>query len=399
MGEVLALLGGEPVRGGEKAWPVWPVFDRSEEAAVLSVLRSGKWWYGEEVAAFEREFAAFQDAKYCVSCSNGTVALEIVLQALGIGPGDEVLVPPYTFVATASAVMRVGATPVFVDVDASWCLDVEQVAAAVTPRTKALMPVHFGGRVCDMERMRSVAVAHGLVLIEDACHSWGSKWQGKGTGALGRCGVFSFQHSKNITSGEGGAIVTDDEELADLCRSIANCGRGKDGPWYYHVNIGTNARITEMQGALLRAQLSRLESQTVHRERNGQYLDAALGAIAGLTPQAGDTRITRRAYHLYCLHLDAARFGCSRAQFIRAAEAEGLTVSAGYPITLCEQPAIQKFYAAQGRELPLCPVAHDLSHSGGMWLLHAQLLGSEEDMEDVVAIVEKIQAHAASIPA
>ena len=150
--------------------------DETEREALLQVLESGKWFFGERVKAFEKEYAAFQGAKHCISCNSGTAAAEIILQALGIGKGDEVLVPPYTFIATASAVLRVGATPVFVDVDDNWCMDHRRIRAAITPRTKAIMPVHFGGLICDMDKFNAVAERHGLILIEDACHCWGGRW-------------------------------------------------------------------------------------------------------------------------------------------------------------------------------------------------------------------------------
>ena len=158
----LAVFGGAPVRGPEKAWPSWPQFDDAERAALLGVLESGKWFYGDRVAAFEGEYAAFQGARHCVTANSGTTALEIVLQAMGIGPGDEVIVPPFTFVATASAVLRVGARPVFADLDSTWCLDPDRVAEALTPRTKAIMPVHFGGRFCDMDRLCDIAADAGI---------------------------------------------------------------------------------------------------------------------------------------------------------------------------------------------------------------------------------------------
>jgi dTDP-4-amino-4,6-dideoxygalactose transaminase len=221
----LAIHGGSPVRGPEKSWPSWPVFDDTERKALSEVFEAGEWWYGKRVAQFEQEYAEFQDAKYCITCTSGTTAGEICLQAIGIKPGDEVIVPPYTFYATASMVGRMGGTPVFVDVDDSWCMNPDLIEGAITPKTKAIMPVHFGGRVADMDRINALADKHGLVVIEDACHSWGSKWRGKGTGALGKCGIFSFQASKNINAAEGGAILTDDEDIANMCRSITNCGR------------------------------------------------------------------------------------------------------------------------------------------------------------------------------
>ncbi len=393
----LALHGGAPVRDGEKKWPGWPVHDESERNALLAVLESGRWFFDERVAEFEKAYAAFQGAEHCIACNSGTAAGEIILQALGIGVGDEVIVPPYTFIATASAVLRVGATPVFADLDAAWCLDADQVEAVITPRTRAIMPVHFGGRICDMDKLNAVSERHGIAIIEDACHSWGGAWKGCGTGTLGRCGFFSFQVSKNITAGEGGAIVTNDAALAARCRSLVNCGRGEAGsPWYHHVNVGTNARLTEFQAAILLCQLKRLEAQTLLRERNAAVLDHGLGAIEGLTPQRGSNRITRRAYHLYCMRIDEASFGCSRDHFVQAAQAEGLPITAGYPMPLYRQPVfghVQNHDYSKYR----CPVTEDLCYKSGMWFLHQLLLASEADMQDIIAIARKIKDNAAEL--
>jgi len=186
----LAVNGGNPVRSKGKTWPAWPVHDERERTALLDVLESGKWFFGDRVKAFEAAYADFQGAQHCITCNSGTAAAEIILQAFGIGQGDEVLVPPYTFVATASAVLRVGATPVFVDVDDTWCMDPDLAEAAITPRTRAIMPVHFGGRICDMDKMNDIAEKYGIPVIEDACHCWGGQWKGKGAGTLGACGFF-----------------------------------------------------------------------------------------------------------------------------------------------------------------------------------------------------------------
>ncbi len=394
----LALLGGTPVRDSQKSWPSWPIFDQTERQALLEVFDSGKWWYGERVAQFEQEYAAFQDAQFCVTVSSGTTAGEVLLQAIDLQPGDEVIVPPYTFYATASMVVRMGGVPIFVDVDDSWCMNPDLIEEAITPRTRAIMPVHLGGRICDMDRINEIAEKHGLIVLEDACHSWGGKWKGKGTGALGKAGIFSFQASKNINAAEGGAIVTDDEELAELCRSITNCGRSKEGAWYAHPNLGTNARITEFQGAILSAQLTRLEAQTQTRATNGAILNEKLAAIEGLTPQPDDERITRRAYHLYCLRLDPDQFGCSRNKAVEAAEAEGLSViSEGYAIPLYEQPSIANAPNAPDYSKRECPVARDICARSGIWIGHPALLGSEDDMLDIVAIFEKIKKNASAL--
>ncbi len=388
----LAIKGGAPVRDTGRTWPAWPVHDEREHRAVLEVLESGKWFFGDRVKAFEAAYAAFQGARHCITCNSGTAAAEIILQALGIGPGDEVLVPPYTFVATASAVLRVGATPIFVDVDDTWCMDPDLADAAITPRTRAIMPVHFGGRICDMDRMNDIAAKHGIPVIEDACHCWGGQWKGKGAGTLGACGFFSFQASKNITAGEGGAIVTDDEELAGEIRSRVNCGRPPSGtPWYHHINVGTNARMTEFQAAILSCQLERMEEQMLLRARNAAQLNHGFEGIPGLTPQRTSNRNSRRAYHLYCLRFDEAAFGCSREKFVRAANAEGWPVSAGYPLPLYKQPVFLG--------LPLhdyngcsCPVAEDLCSRSGLWFAHQLLLGSEQDMKDILEITIKIKS-------
>lgn len=393
----LAVHGGEPVRGPDKSWPKWPIFGDAERRALNEVLESGKWWYGERVARFERDYAAFQDAQYCVTCTSGTTALELCLQVLGIGHGDEVIVPPYTFVATASAVARVGATPVFVDIDESWTLDPSQLEAAISPQTKAIIPVHFGGRIADMDRINAIAAEHELTVIEDACHSWGGKWKGKGTGALGYAGVFSFQASKNITAGEGGAILTDHEDFAEMCRSVANCGRVPDSPWYAHHHMGTNARLTEFAAALLSAQLSRLEEHTRIREENAAYLNEELSTIEGVIPQPNDPRITRRAYHLYCFRVNPEEFGCSRDQFVTAARAEGMTLGPGYPHPLYKQPVFERTSGTQDYSKCHCPVAEDLCYRSAVFFTHPMLLSSRDDMRDIVRIVQKVKEHASEL--
>lgn len=393
----LASKGGQPVRQAGKTWPKWPVFDDLERKAIQEVLDSGKWFYDQRVKKFEQEYAAFQDAKFCVSCNSGTAGLEILLQALGVGPGDEVIVPPYTFVATASAVMRVGATVIFVDVDETWNLNPDLIEVAITPRTKVILPVHFGSAVADMDRINAIAAKHGLKVIEDACHSWGSKWKGKGTGALGAGGAFSFQMSKNITAGEGGAILTDDEDFADMCRSISNCGRLKGSAWYEHMVVGTNSRMGEFAAAILSAQLTRLEGQTLHRETNGAFLNERLGVIEGIVPQPGDPRMTRRAYHLYGMKIDPERFGCSRDKVVEAAKAEGLPCGGGYFQPLHKQPVFVNHQGGPDYTKVQCPVADAMCYKKVLWFPHQFLLGSQQDMQDIVDIFMKIKENASEL--
>lgn len=382
----LAINGGAPIRSAQRPWPAWPVFGDAERRGLNDVLESGKWWYGERLRAFETDYAAYQGAAHCVACNSGTAAAEIFFQAIGIGPGDEVIVPPYTFFATASSVARIGAAPVFADVDDSWCLDPKAVEAAITPRTKAIVPVHFGGRIADMDRLGAIAEEYGLVILEDACHAWGARWRDRGAGVIGHAGVFSFQQSKNITAAEGGAITTNDEEIADKCRALINCGRRKGAEWYCHAYIGTNARMNEFAAAILSAQLTRLEEQNETRRANAALIDAGIAGIEGLIPQPGDERITRRGYHLYCLRIDPELFGCTRAQFIKAAEAEGLPISAGYAMPLYKQEVWEGRY-----DDCVCPVSEDLCTRSAMWLLHPMLLASPDDARDIAAICHKLK--------
>jgi len=402
----LALLGGEPVHKG--GWPTWPVHDEREREALLGVLESGKWWYGERVREFEEKFAAFQDAKFAITCTSGTTALELALIGAGIGAGQEVIVPPYTFVATASAVLKANAVPVFVDIDLDTLnLDPEQIEAAITEKTAAIVPVHFAGLPADMDRILAIARKHRLRVIEDAAHAWGSQWRGKGCGALGDLGGFSFQASKNITAGEGGIVLTDSPELADTVRSLSNVGRGKDKPWYEHYLPGGNCRMTEFHAALLLAQLTRLAEQTERRARNAAILNAGLAGIEGLRTLREDSRATRRSYHLYGMRLIASEFGCSRAKFLDALSAEGIPSSPGYPHPLYRNPLFQRsgtgpaycpvscpYYGKAVDYTKVCCPNAEQACSEIVWLFQTMLLGSEEDMGDIVAAVRKVRQHA-----
>jgi dTDP-4-amino-4,6-dideoxygalactose transaminase len=381
------------------------MWDARERDGLLDALESGEWWYGKRVKQFEAEFAAFQDARFGVTASSGTIALETMLQALDIGPGDEVIVPPYTFIATASAVLRVGAIPVFADIEAdTWCLDPNDVLRKITARTKAIMPVHFSGRIVDMDLYNEMGRQHNILILEDACHSWGGKWNGKGTGALGRCGAFSFQVSKNVASAEGGIILTNDEALAEQCRSITNCGRVAGGAWYEHGNIGSNLRLTEFQAALLLAQLSRLEEHTLRRQVNGAFLTERLRDIPGICVVREDPRITRRAYHLYTLRIEPQTLGITRKQFVDALAAEGVPASEGYGRPLYKMAVFQNLKGMRANpgialdytqvNCPVCERACDET----VWLFHTLLLADASAMRDVVSAIEKVVSHAHDVP-
>jgi dTDP-4-amino-4,6-dideoxygalactose transaminase len=401
----LAISGGKPVR--ETPFSNWPVFDSTEENALLEVLRSGKWWYGKNVQEFEQQFSRYQDAEFGITCCNGTIALELGMKALGLQAGDEVLVPAYTFIATATSVLQLRAVPVFVDVDPDTAnINLDLAEQAITPRTRAMIVVHFGGLPVDLDRAKQIASKHNLFLIEDAAHSWGSQWRGKGTGAHGDLGTFSFQISKNLTCAEGGIIVTDKQELASLSRSFTNVGRREGEPWYMHYIASGNYRITEFQAAILLMQLNRLDAQNRTRQENADFLSEHLGKIAGLKLRPTDARVTRRAFHMYGVRYLAEEFGgLHRDKLVAALKAEGIPANPSYPHPVYRNPAIQDLnHPTEGPkywkpEVPdyvnyrevFCPVAEKLCSDEALWFPHTMLLGSQDDMKDVVDAFHKIR--------
>jgi dTDP-4-amino-4,6-dideoxygalactose transaminase len=399
----LALAGGPPVRA--RPFPAWPVFGAPEEDRLLRVLRSGHWGRldGAEVAEFEERFAAMHGCRYGIAVVNGSVALKIALLAAGIRAEDEVIVPPYTFVATATAVLEANAVPVFADIDlATYNLDPAAVSAAITPRTRAIVPVHFAGQPADMDALTALAHARGILVLEDAAHAHGASYRGRPAGSLGDLAAFSFQSSKNVTAGEGGIITTNDGELARACRSIHNCGRVPEGVWYEHHVVSGNYRLGEFQAAVLNAQLERLEAQAQTRERNGRRLADRLVRIPGLHPQRRSVECTRHAYHLFMIRIDAGEFGAGREAVCDALEAEGIPCSAGYGYSLPDQPLFRD--KAFGPFLPgardrldyaavRCPNSDLLCREQALWLGQNLLLGPDEDVNDIVTAFEKIHAH------
>jgi dTDP-4-amino-4,6-dideoxygalactose transaminase len=401
----LAIEGGTPVRDIACApWPVWPVYDATEERALLDVLHSGKWWgvEGDQGKLFEKEFAAYQHARYGLVCTNGTAALEIALRALDIGCGDEVIVPPYTFIATASAVLAVGATPVFADIlPDTLNIDPAQIGAALTPRTRAIIPVHIAGRPADMDAVLAIAARYHLAVIEDAAQAHGAEWRGTRVGALGDFGTFSFQASKNLNSGEGGMILTNKQALADAAWSVINVGRVRGGHRYAHQVLGGNFRMTEFQSAILRTQLGRLPEQTARRTANARYLCELLSEIPGIMVPLDDPRITVHAYHLFTFRVDLDRLqGRTYPEFIEALKAEGIPCSDGYvPLyreglfTRKSRKEVQWCQASRAIDytalhLPICEqVCNDT-----IWLSQTLLLAERHDMEDVAAAITKIIA-------
>jgi dTDP-4-amino-4,6-dideoxygalactose transaminase len=396
----LALFGGRPIR--TRPFSAWPVFGRAEQSGLLRTLRSGKWGrlHGEEVRRFEERFAAMHGCRHGIAVANGTVSLRLALIAAGLRAEDEVIVPPYTFFSTASAVVEANMIPVFADVDlGTFNLDPRAVEAAITRRTRAVIPVHFAGQPADMDAIGRIARERDLVVIEDAAHAHGARYKDRPAGSLGRMASFSFQSSKNLTCGEGGIITTNDRRLAETCRSLHNCGRVPGGVWYEHHVISGNYRLGEFQGAVLNAQLDRLEAQTNTRDRNGRYLASRLAAVPGLHPQQRPASCTRHSVHLFMLRLDGEQFGVPRAAAIEALLAEGIPCSAGYGFSLPGQPVFRA--KAFGPYLPRaaarldysrveCPVSDLICREQGLWLEQALFLGRRADMEDIARAFEKV---------
>lgn len=425
----LALKGGAPVRTAP--WPSWPVVGREEEESVLAVLRSGKWWrfsYGKgiemaeneedpqsTVAKFQRDFARVHGCKFGIAAANGTVTLEIALRAIGLKPGDEVIVPAYTFIATASSVLTVGGVPVFVDIEPdTYNLDPSRIEEAITKRTRAIIPVHFGGQPCSMDAINAIARKHGLVVIEDAAHAHGASYKGRMCGSLGLCGSFSFQNSKNMTAGEGGIITTNDAALAEKCESLVWAGRRKGHPWYRHFTLSGNYRLTEFQGAILSAQLDRLESQTRKRFENATYLNSLLSQINGIQPLAIRPETTMHSFHVYMFRYDTEAFrGLPKQKFCDAMAAEGCGAFGGYETPLYKNPMFLNkdffngpFPVVKGiadRDIDYasfatkCPVSERACASEAVWFSQAMFLAEKKDMDELASAVRKIQENAAEL--
>jgi dTDP-4-amino-4,6-dideoxygalactose transaminase len=405
----LALHGGTKVRS--TPFPAWPVYDHRDLEALEAVLKSGAWGIGgTQVDAIEQKFAAYQDARHGVAVFNGTVALEVALLAAGIGAGDEVIMPAYTFMATPAAALAVNALPVFADIDpATYTMDPKDAARRITANTKALMPVHVGGCPADMDTFRELAQKHRLLLIEDACQAWGAAWRGTRVGAIGAMGAFSFQSSKNLSSGEGGMLVTNDDALYELAWSYHNCGRVKSGKWYQHEVLGLNFRMTEFQAALLVVQLGRLPAQSKRRAENAAHLDKKLAGIEGIIPPGRRPEVTSHGNHLYVLRYDRSRFGdLPRERFFEALQAEGIPCGSGYVplyregfmLGLERNAHLKELYGDRlgyaGISLPATERACD---EESVWLSQNMLLGETRDMDEIAAAVTKVREHAAELAA
>ncbi len=383
---------------------IWPVFDETDVNAVLEVVKSGAWGNPDcagLVESFEQEFAQYCGSKYAMTCVNGSVALRLALIACAVKPGDEVIVPPYTFIATASIVLEANCVPVFVDIDPqTYNIDPNEIEKAITPKTKAIIPVHFAGQACDMDAIMEIASKHNLKVIEDAAHAHGGEYKNKKLGSIGDAGCFSFQSSKNLTSGEGGMVITDDEQLYDMMNSLRNVGRVKGGQWYEHHNLGCNYRITQLQAALLSRQLKRLEDQTRRRNENGIYLNALLEKIEGISPLTRGHGETLHTYHIYIFKYDKSKFNnLSKQEFAEMLAAEGVPSFMGYPEPLYKQPLFQEknfMCYAIPEEVDYtnvaCPEAEKACYEDAVWILQNTMLGTKADMDLIAKAIMKIQS-------
>jgi len=399
MSNKLAIQGGSPVRA--TPFSPWPIFGDEERDGLMRVLESRCWGFNGPVEAeFVSKFAEFQGVDHVLCASNGSVTLELALKALGVGPGDEVIVPALTWIATAWGAIQVGAKPVFADIrESDWCLDPEDVRRKITPHTRAIIPVHLYSQLAQMDELLDLAKQHDLRVIEDCAHTHGSQWNGQAIGGMGDIGSFSFQHTKGMTAGEGGALTTNNDELADELHRLINCGRSP-GPGK-PTGFGSNNRITEFQSAVLLGQLSRLPEQMATRTGNIAKLRDSLAEIDGIKVLEPKPEATRQG--MYCLSLtfdEEAVGGIPQDVFISALKAEGIPCTPPYEIVYESelwQPGVDtcKFPHGIDAEKQLgihssCPVAERISHKTGIVIAHHALLGTEEDTKDIAAAFEKV---------
>ncbi len=401
----LAINGGNAVR--TKPWPSWPIWEKNDEELVIKVLRSGVWSRNKIVAEFEKKYAQLIGAKRCIGTTNGTNALLTALHCVDVGIGDEVIVTPYTFVASIQVIFLNGALPIMVDPDPeTFQINPNKIEEKISRHTKAIMPVHILGLPANMDRINALAKKHNLAVVEDACQAWLAEWKGKKCGTLGDLGCFSFQNSKNLPCGEGGAIVGNDAALMDRCYSYHDYGRGYGSVGQVEGTgfrmIGNKCRMAEYQAAILLAQMKRLEAQTQRRNENAAYLTSRIRDIPGIIPHKLYDGVTRAAYHLYPFRYKKEHFNnISRSRFLAALKAEGISCSSGYNRVnknaffenALKTKNFRKAYSQDRldrcRELNHCPDGDRLCDEA-VWFFQNMLLGPRRDMDDIADAIEKI---------
>ena len=410
----LAINGGKKLKLNR--FPRWPQVDVRDEESMLEVVRSGNWWmysYGTDefaetskgtsrVMAAEKEFARIHRVKHALATASGSASLEIACRAIGLKPGDEVITTPYTFIATSTCILNAGAIPVYVDIEPdTYNIDPDLIEAAITERTRAIFPVHFGGFICDMDRINAIARTHNLKVVEDAAHAHGASLKGgRFAGSFGDMAIFSLQQSKILTCGEGGMTTTNSDEYAELTWSLRHYGRTKTGKWYEHFRLGWHYRMTEMQGALLLSQMEKLEAQNCIRRRNARLLEREFASIPGVAPIIKHPETENDVYYVWCLRFDPLAWdGVRKEQVVAALVAEGIPVFGGYSFPLYENPLFQSIdfngtdsMYRMGRTCPVgnfreyrarCPVTERACRTESIWITGDMLLGTADDTKDI----------------
>jgi dTDP-4-amino-4,6-dideoxygalactose transaminase len=406
----LAINGGAPVRAAP--YPPWPAPDDGYVDAVAEVVRSGEWGGfpepGRNAAAFEDAFAEYQGSRHGVLMMNGTVTMEVALKALDVGWGDEVIIPALTFSATAYAPMAAGALPVIVDVEPrTWTIDPALVEAAITPRTRAIMPVHLGHQMADMDRIVEIADAHGLAIVEDCAHAHGQQWRGRGAGCIGAFGSFSHQSSKILTAGEGGSLLTNDEALARRAHSIVDCGRAKD-PDEKEFTFGANYRLSELNAALLVVAMQRFPQQQAARAVAGKELERLAAEIPGVRVMPADERITRWSFYNYIIAIDPDSFAGRTNEIVCAAmEAEGIPAEVQYPPmsryelfqpSLSRLPVAVDFADRLDPAKMSFPVAEAAGLRESVYFMENVFRDGSRGVEDAIEALARIQRNADELP-
>lgn len=388
----LAINGGTPVRSGP--FPSWTTYTQRDEKGLLDTYYSDNWGPdGEKNREFQKTFAEFSGVKHCLTVANGTVSIELILRALGLGRGDEVIVPPYTFIASISALIYAGVKPVFADVDEeTFQLSAEAAEKVITPRTKAIMPVYVGGRPADLDAFTALCEKYGLYLIGDAAQAAGAEYKGKGIGNYGIATSISCQNSKNLTCGEGGLVLTNDDALYEKMVQLLRGGVDAAGNYS---GLGLNNGMSEFQASMLCSQFAAFPEQVARRQRSGELLDELLADIDLVKLPPKDPKITRNAYHLYLFRFNREKLGdIPREKILSALRAEGIGCAPGY-LPVYTFPCMQGDYIRKclGSDIdvnPDAPNTEQLCNETGCWFLQNMMLSDKKTIMDIAAALRKI---------
>lgn len=407
------ILGG--ANNYKFSFPKWPIFGKLEEEGLEIVLNSGQWGRlgtNTQTERFERSYEKITGAKHALAVTSGTSALFDMLGALDTGPGDEVIIPPYTFIATYNVINLHYALPIFVDTDIeSFQIDPEKIKKAINKNTKALMPVHIGGSPFDVDAILAISKKYNIPVIEDACQAHLAEWKGKCVGNWGLGGAFSFQASKNLNCGEGGAVITNSSDFYDKCYAFHHQGQSANsaGLGTGSGTRGTNLRITEFQSAILSGQMTRLTEQANRRWENAQYLSSMLKEIPGIKPAKLYPGTTKSAFHLYMFRINEKEFGTTRDKFIKAMAAEGIAPGTGYGKinksdyvkSLAKERHYLKIYGEkrmnQWLDQTLATPVNDRLTEQALWYTQTILLGTRNDMEQIADAIKKVQKNASRL--